>query len=308
MGAGVNSLAAKIGSLKLKNPVMTASGTFGYGREYEDLVPTQEIGAIVTKSITLEPAKGNPAPRIWESTAGMLNAIGLQNNGIEDFLTNKLPLIKSSAEKIVASIAGSRKQEYRQLALMLDNSPVDAIEINISCPNVAHHGRTRLFAQEAKATADIVRAVKTSTSKTVITKLSPNVTDIVEIAKAAERAGTDAISLINTIIGMDVDITSWQPRLGNITGGLSGPAIKPVALHMVWEVYQNVKVPVIGIGGIMSAEDAVAFLLCGASAIQLGTANFVNPQTVSNITSGIKAYLKKKRLKSVKDIIGRLKA
>jgi len=307
MGKRLSGLAVKIGHLKLKNPVMAASGTFGYGQEYKELVKIDDLGAIVTKSITLKPLKGNAPPRIWESTAGMLNAIGLQNDGIEDFLINKLPFLKDLGARIVVSIAGRHKQEYKELAKRLDDAPIDAIEINISCPNVEHHGSARLFAQDAKETGAIVRAVKRATKKIVITKLSPNVTDITEIAKSAQGAGTDAISLINTLIGMDVDITTQRPRLGNVTGGLSGPAIKPVALRMTWEAYQAVKIPIIGIGGIMSTEDALAFFLCGASAIQVGTANFVNPQTITDIIDGMNSYLKKNRLKSIQELTGRLK-
>lgn len=307
MGAKLTGLEAKIAGLKLKNPVMVASGTFGYGQEYKDLVKIGDIGAIITKSITLKASQGNPPPRIWESTAGMLNAIGLQNDGVEDFIANKLPFLKGLRAKIIVSIAGSRKQEYGQLARILDNTPVDALELNISCPNVEHSGESRLFAQDARATAEIVRSVKKATGKAVITKLSPNVTDITEIARAAERAGTDAISLINTLIGLDVDVAAQRPYLGSATGGLSGPAIRPVALRMVWETYRAVKVPLIGIGGIMDTEDALAFFLCGASAIQVGTANFVNPQTAVNIISGIRGYLKEKRLKNIEQIRGKLR-
>ena len=259
MGVKLSGLAVKIGRMKLNNPVMAASGTFGYGREYQELVDVDALGAIVTKSITLQPSNGNAPPRIWESTAGMLNAIGLQNDGIDDFIANKIPSLKGLSTRIVASIAAKRKQEYKELAKRLDNAPIDAIEINISCPNVEHHGRARLFAQDEKETGEIVRAVRRSTKKTIIAKLSPNVTDITEIARAAESAGADAISLINTLIGMDVDIVTQRPRLGNVTGGLSGPAIKPVALCMIWQAYKAVKIPIIGMGGIMNTEYAIAF-------------------------------------------------
>jgi len=307
MGKRLSGLAVKIGSLKLNNPVMAASGTFGYGQEYKELVEVNNLGAVITKSITLKASMGNTPPRIWETTAGMLNAIGLQNDGIEDFLVNKLPFLKDLGTKIIVSIAGKSKQEYKELAQRLDSASIDAIEINISCPNVEYPGQTRLFAQDAKATAEIVRAVRKHTKKIVITKLSPNVTDIAEIAKAAEGAGTDAVSLINTLMGMDVDIASQKSRLGNVTGGLSGPAIKPVALCMTWQAYQAVKIPIVGIGGIMSAEDALAFFLCGASAIQVGTANFVNPQTIANIIDGMSKYLTKHKLKSMQELTGKLK-
>ena len=313
MGIKTTRLSVSIGRLKLKNPVMVASGTFGYGQEYKELIDPQRLGAVVTKSLTLEPFKGNLAPRIWETTAGMLNAIGLQNDGVDDFIKNKLLPLKDSGVTVIASIAGKSSQEYKELAKRLDKSAVDAIEINISCPNVKHQAAqhknqsTRLFAQDAKLTANIVRIVKRYTSKPVITKLSPNVTDITEIAKAAERAGSDAISLINTVFGMAVDIVSKRPRLGNTTGGLSGPAIKPIALYMVWQAYKSVKIPIIGIGGIMNAEDAIEFFLCGATAIQVGTANFVDPDTSTGIIEHIKIYLKNNNLQNVKDLIGKLK-
>lgn len=308
MGVRSRSLSVDIGRLKLKNPVMVASGTFGYGEEFKDLVCLKDIGAIVTKSVTIEPYEGNKPPRICETTAGMLNAIGLQNEGVDDFIKNKLPFLKNTGTAIIVSIAGKTKKEYKELAKRLDNIPVDALEINISCPNLEHRTSQKLFAQDPKTTADIIRAVKGETGKPLITKLSPNVTDITEIAKAAEIAGTDAVSLINTIVGMGVDIKTKRPRLGNITGGLSGPAIKPIALRMVWEVYKSVKVPVIGIGGIMNAEDAIEFLLCGASAIQAGTANFVNPDAATQITNGLKDYLKDNNLGGIKELRGALRA
>lgn len=304
------SLSINIGRLKLKNPVMVASGTFGYGEEFKDLVRLRDIGAIITKSITAEPYQGNPPPRIWETTAGMLNAIGLQNEGVDDFIRNKLPFLKKIKTAVIVSIAGKTKEEYEELAKRLNRTDIDGMEINISCPNIKHHKPKatvyKLFAQDTKTTAEIVRIVRRQTKKTIITKLSPNVTDITEIAEAAERAGTDAISLINTVIGMGVDIKTKRPKLGSITGGLSGPAIKPIALHMVWETYKSVKVPIIGIGGIMNAEDAIEFFLCGASAVQVGTANFVNPNTATEVIAGLKVYLKKNRLKSVRDLTGRL--
>jgi len=316
MGVKSSSLTTSIGRLKLKNPIMVASGTFGYGEEFKDLVALKDIGAIVTKSITVKPYTGNRPPRIWETTSGMLNSIGLQNEGIDDFIANKLPYLEKIGTAIVVSIAGKRKSEYRELAKRLDKTSVDAIEVNISCPNIEHgcslKGRIagsclpRLFAQDAKSTAEIIRMVKSQTKKTVIAKLSPNVTDIVEIAKAAKRAGSDALSLINTILGMEVDIHRQAPRLGNITGGLSGPAIKPIALHMVWDVYKSVKLPIIGIGGIMNAEDVLEFFLCGASAVQIGTANFLNPKTTTDIIEELPRYLKQKNLKNIKELTGRL--
>jgi dihydroorotate dehydrogenase (NAD+) catalytic subunit len=302
-----NNLSINIGGLKLKNPVIAASGTFGYEQEYQDLVNAQEFGAIITKSITLKPYEGNPPPRICETTAGMLNSIKLQNEGVEDFISDKLPALKANGLTVIASIAGKRRQDYKMLSTLLDKTEADALEVNISCPNVEHKGKSRLFAQDPADTAAIIRAVKGQTKKPVIAKLSPNVTDITVIARAAERAGADALSLINTLIGMDVDIDKQKPCLGNVTGGLSGPAIKPVALHMVREAYRCVKVPIIGIGGIMTVNDAIAFFLCGASAVQIGTASFIDPKAAVYIIKGIKEYLQTKNMKGMKDLIGFLK-
>ena len=284
---------------------MVASGTFGYAEEFKDITDLKGLGAIVTKSITVRPRQGNKPPRLCETTAGMLNSIGLQNEGIDHFLISKLPFLKSTGVPIIVSIAGERADEYARLAQMLDCPGVSGIEINISCPNVKT--KNKLFAQDAKATAAVVGAVKKKTHKTVITKLSPQVTDICAIAKAAESAGSDAISVINTIKGIAVDIETQRPALGNITGGLSGPAIKPIALRMTREVAGAVKVPVIGMGGIMVPTDAIEFLLCGAHAVQIGTANFVNPQAAIAAAQGIRAYLKRKGYTRVKDIIGKLK-
>ena len=309
----IPNLSVSIGRLRLNNPVMVASGTFGYGEEFKDLVCLRDIGAIITKSITLQPYQGNLPPRIWESTAGMLNAIGLQNEGVDEFIKERLPFLKKTNTAVIVSIAGKTRNEYKELARRLNKTDIDGIEINISCPNVTNYQLPitsyqlpKLFAQDVKATAEIVRAVRAETKKTIITKLSPNVTDITEIAASAEKAGTDAVSLINTLVGMAVDIRTKRPQLGNITGGLSGPAIKPVALRMVWEVYKSLKIPVIGIGGIMNAEDAIEFFLCGAAAIQVGTANFINPDISTRIVSGLKSYLKENRLKEIKDLTGRL--
>ncbi|NQT94828.1 MAG: dihydroorotate dehydrogenase [Candidatus Omnitrophica bacterium] len=307
MGVKESTLSVGIGKLKLKSPVIAASGTFGYGEEYRELVSLSSIGGIVTKSISLKAYEGNKPPRIWETTAGMLNSIGLQNEGVGAFIESKLSDLKRLPTAVIVSIAGDQKDEFRELAKRLDKTSIDAIEINISCPNIKHKSKSRLFSQDPDATAEIVRAVRRNTKKPLITKLSPNVTDITEIAKAAERAGTDAISLINTVIGMAVDIDTKRPRLGNVTGGLSGPCIKPIALRMVWEVYNAVKVPVIGMGGIMNTEDAIEFFLCGASAIQVGTANFINPRATTEVVAGLREYLKKNKLTSIKDLIGKLK-
>jgi dihydroorotate dehydrogenase (NAD+) catalytic subunit len=304
-------LAVTIGRIKLKNPVMVASGTFGYAEEFKDIIDLKTIGAIITKSITLKPTQGNPPPRLWETTAGLLNSIGLHNEGVEDFIKNKYPFLRSSAVPIIVSIAGNSTQEYAQLAKRLNIIGIAGLEINISCPNIKSKiqnpkSNIKLFAQDAKTAASVVRAVRKNTKKTIITKLSLEVTDICEIAKAVEKAGSDAISVINTIKGMAVDIKTQRPRLGGVTGGLSGPAIKPIALRIVWETAKAVKIPVIGIGGIMTAADAIEFLLCGASAIQVGTANFVNPKATISIVEGIQEYLREKGLDSVEELTGKL--
>ena len=305
-------LSVRIGKIKLQNPVMVASGTFGYAEEFKDIVNLKDIGAIITKSITLKPKQGNAPPRLWETTAGLLNSIGLQNEGVEDFIRNKLPFLKNVGAPVIVSIAGNTVSEYGQLAKRLNVPGISGIEINISCPNVKlrttnYELRTKLFSQDAKTAASVVRAVKKNTKKTIITKLSPEVTDICEIARSVEKAGSDAISVINTIKGMAVDIEIQKPRLGDITGGLSGPAIKPIALRIVWETARAVKIPVIGVGGIMTADDAIEFLLCGANAVQIGTANFLNPQAAIAVAEGIAEYLRNKRLSAVKSIIGKLK-
>jgi len=294
-----------IGKIKLKNPVMVASGTFGYAEEFKDITNLKTLGAIITKSLTLNPRQGNRPPRIWETTAGMLNSIGLQNEGVEDFINNKLDFLKIAGIPVIVSIAGHDINEYAELAEKLSSPAVSGFEINISCPNVK--SQNKLFAQDPAQTAAVVKAVKKRTSKTIIVKLSPEVTDIREIAQAAQKAGADAISLINTIKGMAVNVQTQQPRIKEITGGLSGPAIKPIALRMVWETVQAVKIPVIGIGGIMTASDAIEFLLCGATAVQVGTANFVSPQAAGAVAEGISVYMKAKKYKHLKDIIGKLK-
>ncbi|MFH0732815.1 MAG: dihydroorotate dehydrogenase [Candidatus Omnitrophota bacterium] len=302
--------SVKIGKIKLQNPVMVASGTFGYAEEFKDLIDLKKLGAVITKSVTLNPRQGNIPPRIWETTAGMLNAIGLQNEGVEDFIRTKLPYLKNIGIPVVVSIAGEKIEEYGRLAGLLDIAGVAGVEVNISCPNVGspRHQVTshKLFAQDAKAAAAVTKVVKKNTKKTVIVKLSPDVADICEIAKAVEKAGADAISVINTIRGMAVDIETQKPRLGNITGGLSGPAIKPIALRIVWETAKAVEIPVIGIGGIMTGQDAIEFLLCGAQAVQIGTANFVNPRAAIAAAEGIERYLQRKGFTRVRDIVGKL--
>jgi dihydroorotate dehydrogenase (NAD+) catalytic subunit len=301
----VTDLSVRIGKMKLKNPVMTASGTFGYGEEYSEFIDLNELGAVVVKGISLEPMEGNPSPRICETPCGMLNAIGLQNVGLKRFLNEKLPYLRKFKTKIIVNILGSSVMEYRELSSALEDAGADGIELNVSCPNVKKGGIA--FGTDAKTLAGLIAEVKKSVGRaTVITKLSPNVSNISEFARVAEDAGSDAISLINTITGMAIDIETWKPRLANITGGLSGPAIKPIAVRMVWEASRAVKIPVIGIGGITRFEDAIEFMLAGASAIQVGTGNFLNPKATVEIIAGIWTYLKKKDINNVKDIIGGL--
>lgn len=300
------NLKVKIGKLELKNPVMVASGTFG--REYGGFFDINTLGAYVAKTITLKMRAGNPPPRVTETYAGMLNSIGLENKGAVDFIKNKLPGLKNIKIPIVASVAGDGEDEYAALCKKLDGCrKISAIELNLSCPNVRHGERSGLIAQDEKAVYEIVKKARGSTGKTLIAKLSPNVTDIAAIALAAERAGCDAVSLINTFPALAVDIETFRPALGNVTGGLSGPAIKPIALKMVRDVYNKVRIPVIGIGGIMDYKDALEFMICGAAAFQVGTANFVNPEAPVEILRGIKDYLKKKKIVDINNLIGSLK-
>lgn len=299
-------IAVKIGKLKLKNPVIAASGTFGM--EYRRLINVGSLGAIVAKTITLKPRTGNPPPRIVETASGMLNSIGLENKGLDDFIKNKIPLFPTSKTALIVSIAGDNENEFTELVKRLNNiKKVSAIELNLSCPNVRHGSREGLTAQDESAVYEVIDTVRKRTTLTLIAKLSPCVTDIAKVAKAAESAGADAVSLINTYPAMAVDIDTKMPKLGNVTGGMSGPAIKPIALKMVYDAYKKIKIPIIGIGGIMDYKDAIEFMLCGAAAVQIGTVNFVNPAACLSILEGIKTYLKKNKLKSAKDIIGRLK-
>jgi dihydroorotate dehydrogenase (NAD+) catalytic subunit len=299
------SLAVELGPLRLKNPVMVASGTFGYGQEYAALVPLENLGGVVVKGISLEPRPGNPPPRIWETCGGMLNSIGLQNVGLQTFLREKLPYLRPLQVPVIVNLFGNTVEEYGELAAGLDgHEGIDALEINISCPNVKAGGMA--FGSDPKMVFQVVSAVRSRTNLPVITKLTPNVTDITLPAKAAEDAGTDILSLINTVAGMAVDVQTRRPRLGNVVGGLSGPAIKPIALRMVWQVIQASNLPVIGLGGIVSVEDALEFLIIGAKAIQVGTANFVNPQVTLDIISGLSDYLRQLGLRDINQIIGTL--
>lgn len=293
----------KIGKLELKNPVLVASGTFGYAKEFSPYVNLKKLGGIITKTITLSAQQGNPPPRIIETASGMLNAIGLQNEGIDNFLKDKMPFLRSIRVPIIVSIRGQTLQEYVKLAKILDKTKgVDALELNISCPNVKD--KQCLIYQDRDIICQLVKQIRKSTSKVVITKLSPNVTDIVSLAVAAQDGGSDAVSLVNTFLAMSVDINTKAPRLGNITGGLSGPAIKPIALRMVWQVAKSVDIPIIGMGGIINTEDAIEFLIAGASAICVGTANLVDPSASIKIVKGIENYLKKNKIKDIKKLIG----
>ncbi len=299
-------LSVNIGKIKLKNPVMVASGTFGYAEEFRDFINLKELGAIVTKTITLRPRQGNLPPRTCETPAGMLNSIGLENPGLEVFIREKLPLLKKIGVPIIASISSEGDPgEFNVLARRLDKiKEVAAIELNISCPNISH---ARLISQDPNSTYAVVKRVRRVTQKTIITKLSPNVTDITEIAKAAEAAGTDAVSLINTITGMSIDVKTGKPKIASLIGGLSGPAIRPVAVRMVWEAYQKIKIPIIGMGGIIDISSALEFIIAGASAIAVGTANFINPKVTVEIISGIKQYLVKNKIKDIRELIGSIK-
>ena len=301
------NLGIKIGWLKLKNPVIAASGTFGFGKEFKDFINLKKLGAITTKTITLKPRKGNLLPRTCETPCGLLNSIGLENPGIEVFIKEKMPFLKQIGIPIIISIASADDpQEFVILAKRLDKiKEIAAIELNISCPNIREN--PRLISQDPKATYNLVKAVRKVTQKIIITKLSPNVTDILEIAQAAKAAGTDALSLVNTFYGMGIDINTKRPKLGSIIGGLSGPAIKPIALSLVYKVAQNLKVPIIGMGGIMNTADALEFILAGATAISVGTANFINPKASIEIIEGIKKYLIKNNIKDIKKLIGSIK-
>lgn len=300
------SLKTEIAGIKMNSPIMTASGTFGFGEEFADFVDFNKLGASVVKGTTLKPRSGNKGVRITETPAGMLNCIGLENPGVEAFLQDILPRIKKYNCPIIVNISGNTVEEYGELAKMLDVPDVAAVELNVSCPNVKEGGIA--FGVEPDSMSRVIKSAKKNTSKPVIIKLSPNVTDIVMMAKAAEKAGADVISLINTLMGMAIDVNTWKPVLGNITGGLSGPAVKPVALRMVWQVRQAVKLPIIGMGGIMNATDAIEFMLAGADAVAVGTANFVQPDIINKIYDDLEKYLKEKNLTDIKQIVGKLQA
>ncbi|ADL12435.1 dihydroorotate dehydrogenase [Acetohalobium arabaticum] len=297
-------LAVDLNGLELNNPVVTASGTFGFGEEYEDYVDLDRLGGVMVKGTTLKPKQGNPTPRIAETPAGMLNAIGLQNPGVEYFIDEILPKIRDYEFQTIVNMSANTVEEYQELAEKLSQPEgIAALEVNISCPNVKKGGLA--FGTEPKMAAGVVKAVTENTDLPVITKLSPNVTDITEIAQAVEEAGSDIISLINTLVGMKIDIDTQEPILANTIGGLSGPAIRPVAVKMVYQVAQAVDLPLIGMGGIMNSRDAVEFLLAGASAVSVGTANFSNPGVTMEIIDGIEEYLSEYGCDSVEEIVGK---
>lgn len=299
-------LTVNIGSLSLPSPIMTASGTFGYGREYEPFVDLSRIGAVVVKGISLLPRPGNPPPRIVETACGMLNAIGLQNVGVRHFISDKMPYLRSKNCRVIVNILGDSIEEYCQLVEQLkDVEGISGVELNISCPNVKKGG-VAFGTSESMAHA-VTSAVRRITQMPLIVKLSPNVTDIGAIACAVEEGGADAVSMINTLIGMAISVTTKRPILANTIGGLSGPAIKPVALRMVYQTADRIKIPIIGIGGISNWQDAVEFILAGATAIQVGTANFINPKAVDEIREGMKDYLVDQKVKSIRELIGAAK-
>lgn len=299
-------LKVDLNGLELNNPVMTASGTFGYGGEYWKLADLDAIGAIVVKGISLKPNPGNPPPRVAETASGMLNAIGLENIGFKAFVNERLPFLRKQNTKVIANIYGTEVAHYGELAAKFDEvDGVHGVEINISCPNVKCGGAA--FGSDPKMAAEVVRAVCQNTKKFVMVKLSPNVTDIAPIAKACEGAGANALSLINTLVGMAIDVRTRRPILANITGGLSGPAIKPVALRFVWQAAQAVKIPVVGIGGIMNATDALEFMIAGARAVQVGMANFVEPDAANKVLAGIKQFMLEHNINDINEIVGSLK-
>ncbi|WP_296732169.1 dihydroorotate dehydrogenase [Anaerovibrio sp.] len=300
-------LATDFAGIKMATPVMGASGTFGFGVEYSDFLDLNHVGAIISKGITPLPRAGNDGVRIAETPSGMLNCIGLENPGIDVFLRDILPKVRKTAPgtTFIANFSGSSVEDYGMMAEKLDVDGVDGIEVNISCPNVKEGGI--VFGTDPKAAAAVTEMVKTHTSKPVIVKLSPNVTDITVMAKAVEAAGADAVALINTLTGMVIDINSWKPLLGNVTGGLSGPAVKPIAVRMVYQVANAVKIPILGLGGIATAEDAIEFLLAGASAVAVGAENFVHPDAVVKVAEGIDTYLEKRGLKNVSELVGKVK-
>ncbi|EGK03230.1 dihydroorotate dehydrogenase [Dysgonomonas gadei] len=301
----MDKLTVNIGKLHLKNPVMTASGTFGYGKEYSDFIDLSRIGGIFVKGTTIRNRQGNDYPRMAETPSGMLNAVGLQNKGVDYFVSNIYPEIKDFDTNVIVNVSGSTIEDYVECTeKLVDLDKIPAIELNISCPNVKEGGMA--FGVCADSAADVTRAVRKVWDKTLIVKLSPNVTDVTEIARAVEAEGADSVSLINTLLGMAIDINKRRPVLSTVTGGLSGPCVKPVALRMVWQTYNAVKIPVIGMGGISCWQDAIEFILAGSSAIQIGTHNFIDPTISVKVVDGIKEYLDKNNISSICDLVGAL--
>ncbi len=299
------NLAVEFAGLKLKTPLMPASGTFGYGQEFAPYLDLNQLGAIVTKGLSLNPKAGNPTPRIAETVSGMLNAIGLQNVGVDAFISEKMPFLEQFDSPVIVNFFGNTQEEYGEVAARLNDVPgVAALEMNISCPNVKHGGI--VFGTDPKAAFDVITTVRKRLTKPLIVKLTPNVTDIRITARAAEDAGADAISLINTITGMSVDVRTRKPRIANVIGGLSGPGIRPIAVRMTHQVVQTVKIPVIGIGGIMRAEDALEFLIVGAKAVQVGTANFVDPNAMQTILADLENFCIEQGIEDINDLIGSL--
>ncbi|GAB6181090.1 dihydroorotate dehydrogenase [Desulfotomaculum defluvii] len=297
------NLTVQIGKLKMLNPVTTASGTFGYGQEYTPYVDINRLGAIVVKGTTLEPREGNPTPRLAETPAGILNSIGLQNLGADYLIEEYAPYFKQLKTSVIVNISGNTIEDYAELAARLDTTEgIAALEVNISCPNVKKGGLA--FGSDAKTAAEVTKAVRYATSLPVIVKLSPNVTDIAEIAKSVEAVGADGLSAINTLLGMAIDVQRKKPILGNVMGGLSGPAVKPVAVRAVWQVYKAVKIPIIGMGGITNASDALEFILAGATAVAVGTANFVNPRATIEVLEGIENYLIENGINDINNLVG----
>lgn len=298
-------LSIDFAGIKLKNPVLTASGTFGYGEEYAEFVNLNKLGGVIVKGISLKPIKGNPPPRIWETPSGMLNAIGLENPGVDVFLNEKLPYLRQFDTAVIVNVFGYCLEEYVGVVERLDGVPgISGLEVNISCPNVKAGGM--VFGTNCTSTFNLLSAVRKVTKLPVIAKLSPNVTDITEFAKAARDAGCDGLSLINTLLGMAIDVRCRRPRLANCTGGLSGPAIRPVAVRMVWQVARSVSLPIIGMGGILTGEDALEFILAGASAVAIGTANFINPRATLDVLAGMESLLIEQGIDDIKDVIGKV--
>ncbi|MPQ47064.1 dihydroorotate dehydrogenase [Marinifilum sp. N1E240] len=300
------NLGVKLKDLSLKNPVMTASGTFGFGEEFEDFIDINRLGGIIVKGTTRHHREGNPYPRMAETPSGMLNAVGLQNKGVENFCSEIYPRIKHYDTNILVNVSGSLIEDYVETAAMINElEHIPAIELNISCPNVKEGGMA--FGTSCASAASVVKEVRKVYKKHLMVKLSPNVTDITEIAKAVEAEGADSVSLINTLLGMAINAETREPLLSTVTGGLSGPCVKPVALRMVWQVFNAVKIPIVGLGGIMNAKDAIEFLLAGATAIQLGTANFIDPQVTVKVIEGIEEYMKRHNIQDINELIGGLK-